>query len=416
MTRWLSYLHVFLVGWTLAAQACGGELAAASAGTPVHWNCFRGPLCGVSPWDNAPVAWDGPTGKGVRWKTPLKIPGVSSPVLWGDRLFITEADDRERAVLAFDARDGKLLWRRVVADGGEGAPLPAVSDYGLAMPTATCDANGVYTLFGTGDLGAFSLDGEPQWRMFLKRPILGYGFASSPCAVNHLLCVQYDHHASGRVFAVDTATGKIIWDRERSRGASWSSLMIVPDVDGKPLVVANANGSTTAYDLTGEMAWDVDGATGEVAPSPAWWDGRVYAVNVGSRLYCHRVHGTVEQLWDYVGRLSETASPVAVDGLLFMTNANGFFTCLDATTGERVWTERIAGGYASLLSSGGRIYALARNGTMQIVAAERTYRPIATCALGEDADATPAMTADGRMFIRGSKHLWCIDGKTPGEP
>jgi len=415
MTKWLFNVNVLLVGCALTAGAYGNEPAAAPAGTAVHWNCFRGPLCGVSPWDNAPIVWDGPTGKGVRWKTPLKMSGVSSPVLWGDRLFITEADDKERAVLAFDARDGKLLWRQAVADGGEGTPLPVVSDYGLAMPTATCDANGVYALFGTGDLAAFSHDGTLKWRMFLNRPTLGYGFASSPCVMNNLLCVQYDHHASGRVFAVETATGKIVWDRERSRGASWSSLMIVPDAGGKPLVVANANGSTTAYDLTGEMAWDVDGATGEVAPSPAWWDGRIYSLNVGSRLYCHRVHGTVERLWEIAGRLSETASPVAVDGLLFMTTANGQFTCLDATSGERVWTERIPGGYASLLSSGGRIYALARNGVMQIAAAQRTYHLIAICALGEDADATPAMTADGRMFIRGSKHLWCIDGRTTGE-
>jgi len=123
----------------------------------------------------------------------------------------------------------------------------------------------------------------------------------------------------------------------------------------------------------------------------------------------------VEKLWEIAGRLSDTASPVAVDGLLFMTTGNGPFTCLDATSGHRIWTEKIPGGYASLLSSGGRIYALARNGVMQIAAAQRTYHLIAICALGEDADATPAMTADGRMFIRGSKHLWCIDGRTTGE-
>ena len=106
------------------------------------WNCFRGPQHGVSPWKNAPSAWDGSTGQGVLWKTSLKVAGDSSPVLWGDRVFITEGDDRERAVGAFDANTGRQLWRQVVADGGKDQPLPLVSDRGrrcrlpLVMPMA----------------------------------------------------------------------------------------------------------------------------------------------------------------------------------------------------------------------------------------------------------------------------------------
>ncbi|MEI8122907.1 MAG: PQQ-binding-like beta-propeller repeat protein, partial [bacterium] len=89
-------------------------------GQEVNWNVFRGPNVGVSPWTNAPLLWDGLIGKGVLWKTPLKMTGVSSPVLWAGRLYLTEGDEKERAVLAFDARDGKQLWRRTVADGGQG--------------------------------------------------------------------------------------------------------------------------------------------------------------------------------------------------------------------------------------------------------------------------------------------------------
>jgi outer membrane protein assembly factor BamB len=185
----------------------------------------------------------------------------------------------------------------------------------------------------------------------------------------------------------------------------------VPDGNGKPILVANANGSTTAYDMAGQVVWDIDGATGEVAPSPAWWDGRIYAGNVGSRLFCHRVHGTVEKLWEYRGQLSETSSPIVVNGLLFMTTGTGVLSCVDAATGQKVWTERIPGGYASLVSSGDHIYALGRGGTMQIIAAERAYRLLGTCALGEGADATPAMS-DGRIYLRGSGHLWCLGAKT----
>lgn len=394
-----------------AACAYGHEVGNSST-----WNVFRGPNAGISPWTNAPILWDGTSGTGVLWKTPLKMSGVSSPVLWGKQIYVTEGDGKERAVLAFDAADGHLLWRQVVADGGNGTPLPPVSDYGLAMPTPVCDEKGVYALFGTGDLAAFSPDGKPLWQMYLGRPTIGYGFASSPSIASNLLCVQFDHHASGRVLAVETTTGQIKWNVERSRGASWSSLMVVSDADGKPLIVANANGSTTAYDLTGHVIWDVDGATGEVAPTPAWWKERIYSVNTGSKLLCHKVHGNAEKLWEYTaGQLSDTASPIVVNGLYFMTTGAGRLTCLDAETGGRIWVNDSPGCYASLISSGDRLYAMGRDGTSLIIKTDRTYQKIGMCSLGDGVDATPAMT-DGRLYIRGSKWLWCLGNKGAEKP
>ncbi len=387
---------------------------AAYAGGP-QWNGFRGPGCGVSPWTNAPASWDGASGRGVLWKTPLKMTGVSSPVLWERRLYLTEGDQQTRSVLAFNAEDGTPLWRRLVTDGGKGKPLPPVSPYGLAMPTAACDANGVYALFGTGDLIAFTPEGKLLWKIFLGRPTIGYGFSSSPCVVGNLLFVQYDHHESGRVMAVETATGRIKWEVERSRGASWSSLMVVPDAAGNPVIVANANGSTTGYDLAGNVVWDVDGATGEVAPSPAWWDGCVYALNVGSRLYCHRVYGEPKKMWEKRGSLSDTASPVVIGGLLFMTTGGGAHACLDAVTGEELWDRNGPGCYASLVASGDRVYALGREGTCVIYRVGRDCKVVATCSLGESVDATPAMT-DGCLYIRGGKSLWCIGVKGTDKP
>lgn len=375
-----------------------------------YWNSFRGPLCGVSPWTNAPTAWDGPSGKGIMWKTPLKMTGVSSPVIWQERLYMTEGDHQRRTVVAFDPETGQPLWSRLVTDGGKGKPLPPVSPYGLAMPTAACDANGVYALFGTGDVIAFDPDGKLRWKLFLERPTIGYGFSSSPCVVSNLLFIQYDHHAHGRVIAIETTTGQIKWEVERSRGASWSSLMVIPDSRKNPVIVANANGSTTGYDLDGNMAWDVDGATGEVAPTPAWWNGHIYAMNVGSRLFCHDVRGEPRKSWDVIGALSDTASPVIADGLLYMATGSGSHTCLDATTGKELWDRDGPGCYASLIASGDRVYAIGRNGTCVIYRVGRTYQVVATCSLGEGVDATPAMT-DGRLYIRGSKSLWCIGTK-----
>jgi len=399
----LQYKTLLIVCW--AACAYGQNAADAS-----NWNGFRGPNGGVSPWTNAPVIWDVASGQGVIWKTPLKLSGVSSPVLSGKHLYITEGDEKERAVLAFNAGDGRLLWRQVVADGGLGTLLPPVSDYGLAMPTAACDANGVYALFGTGDFVAFSPDGRLLWQHYLGRPTIGYGFASSPCVVSNLVCVQFDHHAGGRLLAVETTSGKIKWDLSRSRGASWSSLMVVPDAGGKPVIVAHANGSTTGYDLSGHAVWDVDGATGEVAPSPVWWNGCIYSINIGSKLFCHNTRANGIEKWDYTGQLSDTASPIAVNGLFFMITGCGQLTCLDAETGQELWTHKGPGCYASLVSSGDRIYAMGRDGTTLVFRAARTYQAVGQCHLNDSADATPAMT-NGRIYIRGSKWLWCLGDK-----
>ncbi len=369
------------------------------AASVVNWSCFRGPKHGLSLWDRAPVSWDGPSGKGILWKTPLKVAGVSSPVLWGDRLFITEGDDNERAVLAFDANTGKQLWRQTVPDGGKGEPMPTVSDVGLALPSPVCDADGVYVLFGTGDLAAFTHDGKPKWQIFLKRPVIGYGYSSSPCLFGNLVCVQIDDHMAGRMVAVEAASGKTKWSLERSRGASWSSPIVIPGADGKPVIVANANGSVTAFDEEGKVVWDVDGVTGEVTPTPVWWEGRIYPVHVNSALLCFDVSKKTAdppKLWEYRGNLCDVASPVVVNGLLFMAKGSmGMLVCVDATTGKEVWSHEGPGCYASLVSCGGNIYSLGRDGTMLIVAAEPSYRPIATCKLGDGPDATPAF-GDGR--------------------
>ena len=396
--------------WAVADNHRSQVPATAAAPTTVSaecWSSFRGPRQGVSPWTNAPTDWDGSSGKGVLWKAPLKIGGVSSPVVWADHVYLTEGSDAERAVLAFDAKTGQQLWRQVVVDGGKGEPLPSVSDSGIAMPTPACDANGVYAVFGTGDLAAFSHDGKLKWQLFLKRPAMGYGYASSPCVTNNLVLLQFDDLADGRVLAVDTATGKIRWEQSRSRGASWCSPIVVSGAGGKPMFIVSASGSITAYDLTGKVLWDEDGPTGEVTPSPAWWEDRVFAVNVGSALMSYKMSGPPEKAWQYNHNLSDTSSPVVTGGLVFMAGSNGKLACLDAVTGEELWTYSNAGCYASLVASGDRVYALSRKGIMQIVAAERTFRLIGTCALGEGSDSTPAF-GDGRLYMRGRHSLWCI--------
>lgn len=395
------------------AAADTGAVAVAGGAAPdgsLTWSCFRGPLGGVAALRQAPVAWDGRTGAGVVWKTALAVPGLSSPVVWNDRVYLTEADEKARAVLGFDARDGRQVWRQGVADGGAGEALPeTTSDTGLGAPSPACDASGVYAVFGTGDLAAFGRDGQRRWQVYLRRPAKPYGHASSLWAGNGLVCVQYDQEEDGRLLALDAANGRTVWEVPRGQGPSWSSPLVLPGSDGRPMLLVNGKGVADAYDLAkGTALWEVEGVTGDVAPSSASGDGRIYLVNGGSRLVCYTLAPAPVKAWEYADILPDVASPVAAQGLLFMATSSGGLVCLDAATGKELWhRDYEAGFYASPVVCGAALYALDRAGTMRVVAVERTFREIAACMLGEESDATPAF-AGGRIYVRTKKRLWCL--------
>ena len=377
-----------------------------------YWNCFRGPGCGVADGVHAPVAWNGKSGSGVVWRAALEQQGNSAPVLWGNRVFLTQATANERTVMAWDATRGNELWRQAVADGGKGDALPQVSsDTGLDSPTAVCDESGVYAIFGTGDLAGFSPEGKLLWQVYLGRPEKSYGHASSLALDNGRIFIQYDQDPNGRLMAVDAKDGKTLWTVPRALGAVWCSPMLVPGVDGGRLLLVNGQGTLSAYDpVRGAEIWKVAGVTGEIAPSPAYWSGRVVVAMSAARMVCYQLAAKPTQLWESTESLPDVASPVAAGGLIFVPG-NNELVCVDAGTGTNVWTHEYSGGfYASPLVCGGRVYALARDGVMHIVAVERTFREVATCPLGEATDATPAI-ADGRIYIRSAHTLWCVGSK-----
>lgn len=332
-------------------------------------------------------------------------------MIWDHHIYITEATHDDRALIAFDAETGKQLWRRVVEDGGHGDAMPSVADSALALPTPACNEQGIGALFGTGDLAFISHDGQLQWKTYLQRPVIGYGFSSSPAISNGMVFVQYDTQQDGKVLSVDIATGKTIWERERSRGASWSSPIVIPGADGVPVWVANANGSITGFGPKGQVVWDLDGVTGQVTPSPCWADGKLYLLNIGASLMCYSGDANPKLLWEYKKPLSDTSSPVVTNDLIFMS-ITGFLVCVDAKTGQQQWKQRAPSCYASLVSSGNRVYCVGRDGTMLIFGAERTYNQIALREFGDGTDATPAM-ADGRMIVRSNHFLWCLGGAEP---
>lgn len=385
--------------------------AAVQADSGQAWSCFRGPWCGVAPWTNAPVAWDGRNGAGVAWKRELTAPGMNSPVVWGGQVFLTTGNEHERAVLAFDACTGAERWRRVVADGGSGDELPATSsDTGLAASTAACDTSGVYAVFGTGDLAVFTPDGHLRWQVFLRRPANPYGHASSLRVDGGRVYVQYDQSDEGRLLALDAANGRTLWEVQRTRGPAWSSPILAVGVDSRPLLVVNGHDQVSAFNpVDGHVVWETAGVSGEMAPSLACWRDRLYLANASARLVCYKMTSPPQQQWEYNDLLPDVASPVAAEGLLFLATSDGQLACLDATDGHEQWRHAYdIGFYASPIVCGDRLYALDRDGVMRIVAVQRAFREIASCPLGEPADATPAFGAGCCLYIRTRAHLWCV--------
>ncbi|MCA1747605.1 MAG: PQQ-like beta-propeller repeat protein, partial [Bacteroidales bacterium] len=303
-------------------------------------NTFRGPWgLGVAYHKNIPVEWDGGAGTNVVWKVALSKQGYNSPVIWGDKIFLAGADNSARIVSCYNRHTGELLWEKS-ADNIPGSPavMPKVTDdTGLSAPTMAVDGYRVYAIFGTGDVIAFDLDGNRVWARNLGVPQNHYGHSSSLMVWNNKVIVQYDTGRGGRMMALNARNGETVWDVKRDNHISWASPIII-EVDGKMQVVTNTDPSVAGHDLeTGEEIWKLDVMMGEVGPSCAYDGGLVFANNEYASLVAINPEPGAEVQWESFDYLSEAASPVAHDGLLYLATSYGVFVCYDTKSGEQVW-------------------------------------------------------------------------------
>jgi outer membrane protein assembly factor BamB len=381
-----------------------------------QWPFLRGPtMSGRASFTNAPVAWSGESGQGVKWKAPLPGAGSSTPVVWGKTLFLTFGDARARTVAAYDAETGAPLWSTAVPDGAKaGEPLPEVGEeVGFAASTPACDEARVYAVFGTGDLAALDRAGKIVWQTFLGRPHNTYGHASSLVYCGDMLLVQWDQEEKARILAVDKNTGKTIWETPREVGMSWSTPVLMPSCD-KYVLLIHASQQTWALELaSGKKLWQVEAVTGEVAPSLAW-EGDVWlAANCYSKMVAFKLppQGDPQKLWEWEdGNLPDVASPVVADGLVYLVTDAGEVRCHDLKDGKEVWHKEYSDGfYASPVVAGGKLYVVDRaKGVFRVFAAGREAKVLAENPMGDAVSATPAF-ANGRIYVRGHKNLWCIE-------
>ena len=382
-----------------------------------NWPNFRGPDGnGIATARNIPVAWDGAKRQGIRWKQATPRPGYSSPVVWGQRVFLTGADKEARELYGLDADTGSLMWTTAVnrIQGAAVVEIPDVNEStGLAAPSPATDGRWVCAIFGTGELLCTDLDGKPLWSRFLGKPDNHYGHASSLLIVGDLLIVQLDDASHPRVLGLDGATGKTVWETTR-QAISWASPICV-DTGARREVILCDSAAVESYDpKTGVSLWRQDCLGGEVAPSAAYGDGMVFVANAYAKACGLRLAGgTATVAWESSETLPDTASPLVAGGCLFLATQGGPIVCLNAKDGKPLWQKEFTTEcYASPVCAEGRVYALDLDGVMHIFEVGGTYREIGTCPLGETAGATPALM-DDRLYIRGVRNLYCVGAQAP---
>lgn len=390
-----------------AGSAGTGQSIPASETYPT----FRGPNGnGIAVQKNIPVDWDGPSGKNILWKSSTPLPGNSSPVIWGDKIFLTGASESKREVYCLDRNTGKMLWIATVPRiPGASSQVPKASkETGFAAPTAAVNAQGVYAVFANGDLIALDHNGKQLWVESIGFPNNHYGHASSLMIYNDLLIIQFDQHSGAKIFAVNTANGKTIWSTNRQVKASWSSPILVPNGNSKEIITA-AEPYVAGYDVkTGAELWKIEAITGEVGPSAAYANGIVFTVNDYSKLAAIKLGNPPVQLWESDEYLSDITSPVATDKYLFLVTSYGVVACYDAQNGTKYWEKELNNSvFSSPVIAENRVYLVDRTGITHIFKVDKEYVSLGEPKLGEPVSCTPAFT-NGRIYIRGEKTLYCI--------
>lgn len=385
------------------------------------WPGWRGPgATGISPEQHLPTKWSAT--QNVRWKVPMSGAGVSTPIVSGQRIFLTASDGRlsERLhVWCLDRADGKTLWHTQLF--GSAQPEGQFPPGGMAVPTPTTDGKLIYALFGTGDLVCLDLDGKPVWIRSLAQeygPFRNrWGMAASPILVGDLLVVLVDHWGQSYLLGVEAASGATRWKTNRDASVNWST-PYPATVNGKTQLIVTGTYQVKGYDAAdGAELWKADGMQMQCIPSAVGQNDVVYAVSgrkgntLAIRLDGSRgdVSNKSTVVWRYKRGAPFVPSPIVYNGQYYMVDDEGFGTCLDAATGAEVWRERIGGRFqASPVAGDGKVYLTNLEGAITVLKAGPKFEVLAKNQLGEVINASPAIS-NGQLFIRGEKHLFCIE-------
>jgi outer membrane protein assembly factor BamB len=420
MTRRVSFLYSCVVAVPLlVALAAVPALAA-------DWLEWRGPLrTGESPTADPPTEWS--EAKNVRWKVEVPGLGLGSPIVRGDAVLVSTAVPGEKdpaardfAVMAYDRKDGKQRWKSVLHS--EVPHEGKHNDNSFASASLLTDGKRLYAYFGSRGLYALDLSGKLIWEKQLGRMQTrnGFGEAASPALYGDTLVVTWDHEGPDFIVALDAASGKERWRKERDEPTTWATPLVVTG-EGAPQVVVAGTNRVVSYDLaTGEERWRAGGLTPNAIPSPVYGDGIVYVTSGfrGNALQAIRLSAAKGEVasppalvFRYDKDTPYVPSPLLYKGQLYFLKSNsGVITALDAKDGSVRFSERleaVPNVYASPVGAAGRVYVTGREGTVAVLAAGPKLELLATNRLEDGFDASPALV-DREIYLRGRKHLYRI--------
>lgn len=393
---------------------------------PRHWPQWRGyGVAGIG-FGQPPTRF-GPT-ENLRWRAALPGVGHSSPVVWGDLILLTTAEDlpegTQLAVLGVSRRDGSIRFKTPVGP----AQGRTHAKNGYASPTVATDGRRVFAFFGAAGLFCCSMAGERLWHVELPNTDHVWGYGGSPVLFRDAVIVVADGEKESFIAAFDQADGRPRWKTERPSRGSWSTPVLVSLRDGshEELIVNGTTHDPTgvgwviAYDPeNGRELWRVGGTETFVTPtllqhgpwvySLSGRNGTIMAIAPGGR-------GDVSEtnvVWRTRHGGPYIPSAVAYRGRIFVVDDGGRMACYNAGDGTCLWRKRVSGSFtASLTAADGRIYAVNENGVCYVFAADDQYRLLAENRLGERCYATPALV-DDEIFIRTHHALWCF-AESPG--
>jgi outer membrane protein assembly factor BamB len=433
--------RAILIALLLSPAAVGAE----------NWPAWRGPnATGVSSESNLPERWSAT--ENIAWQAPLRGAGVSSPVVFGNLVFVTSQEgtgvrrqgnhpslvqgaeagksgeqtltgaaqsERTRFVVAaFDRTTGKRAWEHVL--DAEGTEHGVHDKHNLASPSPVADGERVYAWFGTGQLVALDMKGKVVWQRHLAKEYgafdINWGHASSPALYKGSLILPCYHSPASYLLSVDARTGKTRWKADRGKDViSYSTPVVVEGPSGAEIVINTSEGVEAHNPETGERLWHFAEPNRFPIPVASPHQGTLYltrgyrsgpymAIKTGGRGDVTKTHVA----WHVPTGAPYVPSAVHYNGVFYMAGENGIVNAIDAATGERLWQERIGGIFtASPVAGDGKVYLVSETGETVVLQAGRTAKVLARNTLGGHFVASPAIAA-GHLFLRADDRLIAI--------
>lgn len=401
-----------------------------------NWPSWRADIAGSgkSTETDVPTEW-GPD-KNVLWRTPLPNRGNSTPVVWGDRVFVTQVIEAEnlRCLMCFGRKDGKLLWKSGVTHA---APERTHKTNPYCSASPVTDGERVIVSFGSAGVCAYDFQGKKSWSRDLGPIDHIWGYASSPVIYKDLVVIYHGPGPGSRLVALNKKTGVTAWEwkepawdtRDRTDGfkgredgavdGTWSTPIVI-SINGRDEMVMAFPTQMMAFDpATGKQLWSCDGMSPLIYTSPFYGDGVIVTLGgyTGNSLAV-RPGGSGDvtgshRLWHFVRHNGGIGSGVIRDGRIYYHTTGADALCLDLKTGATVWEQRLrtetkqGASWASMTMAGDRIYLPNKKGDTFVFRAAPKFEQIAVNSLGEDTDSSVVISG-GRIFLRTHQALWCI--------